>query len=447
MSIVAILEVAIGMVFAWLIISMAGMYIQELIVRLLNWRSTMLEEHISYMLTDPNLARQFYDHPLIKGLHTGGDGSQRPSYIPSAQFSLALLDIIRNSPKEAALIQKTLYELQEDVNTLTSKQRKSAQSQLDMALALTQKAISSEGGPENANALLDEVKKHIRKLSVDFPPLQPQIEAKFVTFAQQKKQIDAILATLNPANYADANVFQFDAGLAAMSVTHPDLKQAISALANDIISGGPINANPLVSTRQNIEDWFNNSMDRLSGWYKRRSQTMALVIGIAVALAFNVDSLQFTTQLWRDPTVRVALAAQAQAAVEQNPSGFPNTDAGQLLAFNSEVKQLNVPIGWVGTVLPADPNGSVSIGDGTSQLCTLTPASGVELFGLHFNGQCYPIVNTPHLNDWTGWLLKLVGLLITGLAAAQGAPFWFDVLKNIVNVRSVGANPGETAKG
>jgi hypothetical protein len=36
-----------------------------------------------------------------------------------------------------------------------------------------------------------------------------------------------------------------------------------------------------------------------------------------------------------------------------------------------------------------------------------------------------------------------MGLLMTGLAATQGAPFWFDILGKLVNVRGTGANPAE----
>jgi hypothetical protein len=64
---------------------------------------------------------------------------------------------------------------------------------------------------------------------------------------------------------------------------------------------------------------------------------------------------------------------------------------------------------------------------------------------MHLGLQCYPIINTPQLNDPAGWLIKLFGLLVTGLAAAQGAPFWFDILKNVVNVRAAGANSDAAA--
>ena len=443
MSIVAILEVAIGMIFAWLGMSLAGMYIQEWIVSKLGWRSDMLQTHIGNLLSDPAMARQFYDHPLIQGLHSGVDGKNRPAYIPSKEFSFALLDIIRNAPKEAALIQPILYELQTDINKIGGNKRAQAQKQLDLALDLTHKAVASDGGPEITNAMLDEVKKHIRKLSTDYPALQPKIEAKFLAFAAQKKQIDSILAALQAQNAgqpADAHVDEFRAGLAVMSVTHPDLKQAIEAMITDIKEFSQKTEDAMLSVGKNVEDWFNNSMDRLSGWYKRRAQTLAFIIGLTLAILLNVDSMQIVTQLWRDPSVRDALSAQANALVTQNPTGAPVPDTGQLLALNEQIRQVNIPVGWIGTVQPTNANGAVLIGDGTEKLCSLAPQSSVELFGFTVANQCYPIINAPQFNDMTGWLLKLLGLLITGVAAAQGAPFWFDILKNLVNVRSNGVN-------
>ena len=443
MSIVAILEVAIGMIFAWLVMSLASMYIQEWIVSKLGWRSSMLETYIGNLMTDPALARQFYDHPLIKGLHSGFKAKNRPSYIPSAQFSMALLDIIRNAPKEAALIEKTLYELQDDISKLSGNKRALAQKQLDLALGLTRKAVASDGGQEIIGAMLDDVKKQIRKLSTDFPALQPLIEAKFLSFAGQKKQIDSILADFQSNQDlipGQTSMAEFRTGLAVMSVTHPDIKQAIEALISEIEVVSEKTENALQQVRKNIEEWFNNSMDRLSGWYKRRSQVLAFMIGISIAILLNVDSIQLAIQLWRDPIVREALVAQADALVQQNPDGLPGADAGQLLALDIQINQLNIPVGWIGTSLPADTNGAVFVGDGIQRLCTLNPQSGAEIFGAVFGEQCYPIINTPDLNDIPGWLLKLVGLLITGIAAAQGAPFWFDILKNVVNVLSAGVN-------
>ena len=443
MSIVGILELATGMIFAWLVMSLASMYIQELIVSKLAWRSHMLEGSITNLLANRTLARQVYDHQLIKSLYNGADGQTKPSYIPAAHFSMALIDIIRHSPKEAAFIQETLYELENDLGKLKKSKRGQAQKQLGLAIDLTRKAITSDSSPEVSNGILDEVKKVIRKLSTDYPELQPLIEAKFMAFAVQKKQIDAILSDFQLSNTnipADSAIYQFKAGLAVMGITHPDLKQALEALTMDIKDFSDKTINSLETVGANIEDWFNNSMDRLSGWYKRRAQTLAFFIGLSLALVLNVDSLQLATQLWRDPVVRQALAAQANVLISQNPNGVSTPTASQLMELNNQISQLNIPIGWVGTALPASPTGSVQIGDGSTQVCNPIPSSNTELFGLFLVNQCYPLINTPLFNDPAGWLMKAFGLLLTGIAAAQGAPFWFDVLKNVVNVRLTGAN-------
>ena len=97
-------------------------------------------------------------------------------------------------------------------------------------------------------------------------------------------------------------------------------------------------------------------------------------------------------------------------------------------------------MGWIGTAIPADENGAVSIGDGTQQLCSLSPKSDTGVFGILIADQCLPIINTPKFDNIAGWLIKLFGLFITGVAAAQGAPFWFDILKNVINVRNAGVN-------
>src|ERR1700690_4392009 len=50
--------------------------------------------------------------------------------------------------------------------------------------------------------------------------------------------------------------------------------------------------------RQNIETWFNSSMDRVSGWYKRRTQLILFLMGLGIAVALNVNSVSLAGELW-----------------------------------------------------------------------------------------------------------------------------------------------------
>ncbi|RPH79952.1 MAG: hypothetical protein EHM80_06530 [Nitrospiraceae bacterium] len=44
-------------------------------------------------------------------------------------------------------------------------------------------------------------------------------------------------------------------------------------------------------------------------------------------------------------------------------------------------------------------------------------------------------------SDVGGWALKIIGLLLTAIAVSLGAPFWFDVLNKLINIRSAGKQP------
>jgi hypothetical protein len=42
------------------------------------------------------------------------------------------------------------------------------------------------------------------------------------------------------------------------------------------------------------------------------------------------------------------------------------------------------------------------------------------------------------------WLVKVLGWLVTGLAVSLGAPFWFDLLNRVVDLRGAGRRPEST---
>jgi hypothetical protein len=83
------LEFAIGMAFIYLLMSLAVTSLQEGIASLARRRARTLQAGIRNLLRDPALAARIYEHPLVRGLHSGG---RAPSYIPSRVFTLALLD-------------------------------------------------------------------------------------------------------------------------------------------------------------------------------------------------------------------------------------------------------------------------------------------------------------------------------------------------------------------
>lgn len=147
----------------------------------------------------------------------------------------------------------------------------------------------------------------------------------------------------------------------------------------------------ITEARTRVEGWFNNSMERLGGAYRRRVQVVALVAGIAIAAVLNVDSAAIASALWKDPALRQAVSAAASQLNEPGQTQTGSTVEEKLANIASSVDSLNVlslPIGWSANNMPKDAN---------------------------------------------GWAAKVIGILLSGMAGAQGAPYWFDLMKKLLN--------------
>lgn len=76
-----------------------------------------------------------------------------------------------------------------------------------------------------------------------------------------------------------------------------------------------------------IEKWFNDTMDRASGWYKRKTQATLFVIGLLVASVGNVDTIAVVKWLWLGDSARQAGLAVAATLVARNLPPSTGTSA------------------------------------------------------------------------------------------------------------------------
>jgi hypothetical protein len=157
-----------------------------------------------------------------------------------------------------------------------------------------------------------------------------------------------------------------------------------------------------------VEKWFNNSMDRASGYYKRFANNFMLAFGIAAALVGNIDTVAIAIFLWNNPAQRAVVVEQAQKYSNSGTEGRSGADAGaasissaaasdnaqypgQFTSAVAQIKALPIPVGW------------------------------------------------PGATKWS-WT-ALIGWTVTALAVSLGAPFWFDLLQKFLNIRNTGPPP------
>jgi hypothetical protein len=217
--------------------------------------------------------------------------------------------------------------------------------------------------------------------------------------------------------------------------------------------------------RQHIETWFNDSMDRVSGWYKRRTQFFLVAFAIVVTVGTNADTLVIAKALWRDTALRQAVVASAERylAEEARPSAapavatpIPSGDGAPIPplppdqqadidfevastrydAAMADLAELQLPIGW------EDPAAAPAVEDADT------------------DAPRFRLVREDATDDWPGpiwapgglgrWMRALdqhlLGWLITVLAISLGAPFWFDTLNRIMAIRSAGRAPEEAQR-
>jgi hypothetical protein len=75
--------------------------------------------------------------------------------------------------------------------------------------------------------------------------------------------------------------------------------------------------NKITDFTKSIENWYDDNMNRVSGWYKRRTQFILFVIGLFIAIMFNVDVLQIASKLSTDKDARDKIVQMAIASSEK----------------------------------------------------------------------------------------------------------------------------------
>lgn len=325
-------EIAIGMVFIFLLYSLLATAIQEITATWLSLRGKYLRQSISVMLRDMHfndtLADNFYNHPLIrKSIFKKHD--KLPSYIAPDVFSKVLRDIL---PDLYLGYGKTLSD-EEKIRLLPD-------GQLKKALLLYHKDGSQD----------------------------------------------------------------FDKG---------------------------------------VQSWFNDAMDRLTGAYKRNSQNRLLIIGLILAVFFNVNSLAVFDKLSKDKKARNELIAQAEKFMAENNH------------YDSLHRRFQgVPWSDSGISPTADDSLQKAVADSLSYIEFKNRRDSIAAF---INGEINDANNAAgigwgaikgktireKLSNIQGWdfLFFPLGWLITALAITLGAPFWFDLLQKFIRIRGAGVRP------
>ncbi len=439
-----VLDVFIGLIFIYLLYSLLATILQEIISRKLTLRARNLLKAVRIMLEDTStessklkmflmdfaiwkkytskgaavdtFSKAFYLHPTIKYLGENGLKS-KPSYIHPENFSQTVIQLLRGDKYDGTIpqmdmIYETLFN-QKGVLTL-----------------------------DDSKVTIDkETLKHLQQMYLD-----------------AQKDLDRFRALL--------------------------------------------------------EDWFNETMDRAMGWFKKKVQLILFGLGFIMAVIFNVDTIAIYKLLAkdkgaRDQMVQLAITSNKQTdsltklmrpvryvqykydsvtkktdstVVTKDTSYAPLSnisDSALKMAFTSvkdDIGKANstAGIGWTYNdscdkyddffgarkdslearkqLLSREIDSVKGLKDRSaakvdSVAFLLTAAKNVtqsDSLALLASQQKF------HHGNWfvggvnqKNWYLTLLGWWITALAISLGAPFWFDMLNKVVQLRGTGPKPSD----
>jgi hypothetical protein len=180
--------------------------------------------------------------------------------------------------------------------------------------------------------------------------------------------------------------------------------------------------------RTSVEQWYDDHMDRVSGWYKRHVAVITLAIGAILVVLLNINALTIGRTLYTESTVNTAVSNVAAKDTNcPTPTPSPSSATAQTLENQQECLE------DLQGQLSAAASAGLPIGWGTVRDCT---EQGAQCNWLDQRG-----IFSRH--GGSGWqlVLVLIGFLIMIIAIVPGAQFWFGLLTMLGSLRATGPKP------
>ncbi len=193
----------------------------------------------------------------------------------------------------------------------------------------------------------------------------------------------------------------------------------------------------LRSVELEFSKWFEGFEQQVSNWYRQRTHFMLMLISLFLAIGLNIDTVQIVRTLSVDPDVREAMVQKVISAIEANEGQtWPEnlTDSGGVDGAAAVA---------VANPSPAADQAQVNTDfsetlNSTFLLRDELAAGGLPLGWAHVRWIDCDVTGSERF--W-GFAFSLIGWMLSAIAFTLGAPFWFDLLKNLASMRSIGHAP------
>ncbi|MCB9280658.1 MAG: hypothetical protein H6562_17330 [Lewinellaceae bacterium] len=391
------LEIVIGLIFIFLLLSLLATTVQELIASVMGLRGKILLKALAKLLEIDNdeaadrianskAVQEFKDKILNSKVYRKYSGrflwlKQLPSYLSADQVTSIINDLM-SSEEEAAPAAAT--GARGGLESLTGTEGQPA-----------------KPAPANTGGMLTKMKQ-----------------------SDMRNNLAVIYSsTKTPATRGGGT------GARGFATLEDLLDDEVSAAKEKIKATAENIEDAVEKAKANFKKQYNEIMDRATGWYKRSVQFILLIIGLVIAISFDADTFKIYSNLTSNPQARQELLSLAENFVNEDKISVYTAGADtSAVADTAEVSRLK---GLVDSLLYNEiQNVPTPLGLGWQ-----SPLSA-QLKAAQDGGQ----------KAWRFYLYKIFGWIVTALAVSLGAPFWFDMLQKVIRIRNAGNKPDEGEK-
>lgn len=202
------------------------------------------------------------------------------------------------------------------------------------------------------------------------------------------------------------------------------LIHALESVRDKLGAAGASAEAQLEQLKLELDAWFERTMQRATGWYRRKTLSWQFAIALVVVALTNADTLMITEQLATDPSARAAAVQSAVELVRTPPPALAAAPAESSPTLGRQRES------WL--------TARARVEDAVDQLYDTSARAKLQ-FGWPDARWSDASSSEAALERWQRWSRKALGLLVTVCAVALGAPFWFQVLEKLVKLRGAGA--------
>ncbi|XZF15977.1 hypothetical protein ACTHGU_07555 [Chitinophagaceae bacterium MMS25-I14] len=437
------LNIAISLVFIYLLYSLLATTIKEFIATIFSYRSRMLERGIEQMLDGQNFSYYWWDKVL--------------NFILWCVYSLKgdTKKVIKTIEHEADVLKGEVKAVEVQVKQQLSRanffQKGTSLSDVQNVFKLPRIKLDKKAALFAAK--VTEHPLYLRSAENSWLYKKPAYLSA-ATFS------DILLDIIKGTKEAPVIIDDVQQFVNTQLAGNPSLQKILNIYIEQ--SNGDMQRFKLL-----VENWYDTTMERVSGWYKKQANRILFIIGFVLALIFNVSTIRIVDILSKDKTVSQKVADNASAYVQTHIIDTTNHVVPVQPAAPDTAIQAQQQPSHNDSVF-AQAKAQI---DGIRTLYDSTIADNNNLLGLGWDTSIVQQrIDTAKLGWFNHWLYKImpesvfvayynipsviyatfhdpytfIGFLLTALAISLGAPFWFDLLNKFINLRATGAKPAES---